>query len=84
MGFGPTYVAHIPPIVVWYSRDSLCYGVGACMAYITAKAKKKHYLFTEYSSARPRQHSVTSVTSVRKKQNARNAWKAVNNLNVFK
>ena len=23
----------------WYSRDSLCYGVGACMAYITAKEK---------------------------------------------
>ena len=43
-GFGPTYVAHIPPIVVWYSRDSLCYGVGACMAYITAKAKKKKAL----------------------------------------
>ena len=35
MGFGSTYVAHIPPIVVWYSRDSLCYGVGARMAYIT-------------------------------------------------
>ena len=41
MGFGPTYVAHIPPIVVWYSRDSLCYGVGARVAYITAKTKKK-------------------------------------------
>ena len=41
MGFGPTYVAHIPPIVVWYNRDSLCYGVGARVAYITAKAKKK-------------------------------------------
>ena len=40
MGFGPTYVAHIPPIVVWYNRDSLCYGVGARVAYITAKAKK--------------------------------------------
>ena len=32
---------HIPPIVVWYSRDSLCYGVGARVAYITAKCKKK-------------------------------------------
>ena len=42
MGFGPTYVAHIPPIVVWYNRDSLCYGVGARVAYITAKAKKKN------------------------------------------
>ena len=40
MGFGPTYVAHIPPIVVWYSRDSLCYGVGARVAYITAKKQK--------------------------------------------
>ena len=33
-------MAHIPPIVVWYSRDSLCCGVGARVAYITAKAKK--------------------------------------------
>ena len=37
MGFGPAYVAHIPPIIppiiVWYSRDSL-------VAYITAKATK--------------------------------------------
>ena len=40
MGFGPTYVAHIPPLEGWYSRDSLCYGVGARVAYITAKAKK--------------------------------------------
>ena len=39
MGFGPTYVAHIPPLRGWYSRDSLCYGVGARMAYITANAK---------------------------------------------
>ena len=38
---GPTYVAHIPPLEGWYSRDSLCCGVGACMAYITAKCKKK-------------------------------------------
>ena len=41
MGFGPTYVAHIPPLEGWYSRDSLCYGVGAHVVYITAKAKKK-------------------------------------------
>ena len=40
MGFGPTYVAHIPPLEGWYSRDSLCYGVGARVAYISAKAKK--------------------------------------------
>ena len=40
MGFGPTYVAHIPPLEGWYSRDSLCYEVGARVAYITAKAKK--------------------------------------------
>ena len=39
MGFGPTYVAHIPPLEGWYSRDSLCYGVGARVAYITAKSK---------------------------------------------
>ena len=25
----------------WYSRDSLCYGVGARMANITAKCKKR-------------------------------------------
>ena len=31
MGFGPTYVAHIPPLEGWYSRDSLCYGVGALL-----------------------------------------------------
>ena len=37
MGFGPTYVAHIPPLEGWYSRDSLCYGVGARVVYITAK-----------------------------------------------
>ena len=43
MGFGPTYVAHIPPLEGWYSRDSLCYGVGARVVYITAKnAKKKN------------------------------------------
>ena len=41
MGFGPAYVAHIPPLEGWYSRDSLCYGVGACVAYITAKSKYK-------------------------------------------
>ena len=41
MGFGPTYVAHIPPLEGWYSRDSLCYGVGARVVCITAKAKKK-------------------------------------------
>ena len=42
MGFGPTYVAHIPPLEGWYSRDSLCYdGVGARVVYITAKCKKK-------------------------------------------
>ena len=35
------YVAHIPPLEGWYSRDSLCYGVGARVAYITAKAAKK-------------------------------------------
>ena len=34
------YVAHIPPLEGWYSIDSLCYGAGARMAYITAKAKK--------------------------------------------
>ena len=36
-GFDPTYVAHIPPLRGWYSRDSLCYGVGARMMYINAK-----------------------------------------------
>ena len=41
MGFGPTYVAHILPLRGWYSKDSLCYGVGARVVYITAKAKKK-------------------------------------------
>ena len=41
MGFGPTNVAHIPPLKGWHSRDSLCYGAGARVAYITAKAKKK-------------------------------------------
>ena len=35
----PAYVAHIPPLEGWYSRDSLCCGVGARMAYITAKCK---------------------------------------------
>ena len=45
MGSGPAYVAHIPPLRVWYSRDSLCalcYGVavGARMAYITTKIQK--------------------------------------------
>ena len=56
MGFGPTYVAHIPPIVVWHSRDLLCYGVGACMAYITAKAKAKVVLFgaTEIRNRNPK------------------------------
>ena len=39
MGFGPTYVAHIPPLEGWYSRDSLCYGVGARMMYIMQKCK---------------------------------------------
>ena len=43
-GFGPTYVAHIPPLEGWYSRDSLCYGVGARVAYITAKAKRQKKL----------------------------------------
>ena len=38
MGFGPTYVAHIPPLEGWYSRDSLCYGVGARVVYIAAFA----------------------------------------------
>ena len=42
MGFGPTYVAHIPPLGGRYSRDSLCYGVGARVAYKTAKAKNKN------------------------------------------
>ena len=37
-------MAHIPPLEGWYSRDSLCYGVGAYMAYITAKAKKNEHL----------------------------------------
>ena len=32
-----TYVAHIPPLGGWYSRDLLCYGVGARVMYITAK-----------------------------------------------
>ena len=32
-----TYVAHIPPLRGWYSRDSLCYGVRARVMYITAK-----------------------------------------------
>ena len=41
MGFGPIYVAHIPPLRGWHSRDSLFYWVGARMAYITSKAKKK-------------------------------------------
>ena len=42
MGFGPTYVAHIPPLRGWYNRDSLCYGVGARVVYLTAKCKKKN------------------------------------------
>ena len=42
MGFGPTYVAHIPPLEGWYRRDPLCYGAGARVAYITAKANKKN------------------------------------------
>ena len=28
---------------MWYSRDSLCYGVGARMIYIMQKCKKKKY-----------------------------------------
>ena len=32
MGFGPTYVAHTPPLRGWHSRDSLCYGAGARVA----------------------------------------------------
>ena len=39
--FGPTYVAHIPPLEGWYSRDSLCYGVRARVVYLTAKCKKE-------------------------------------------
>ena len=41
MGFGPAYVAHIPPLEGWHSRDSLWYGARARVAYITAKSKKK-------------------------------------------
>ena len=37
MGFGPAYVAHIPPLEGWYSRDSLCYGVGARVATTLAR-----------------------------------------------
>ena len=35
-----SYVAHIPPLKGWYSRDSLCYGVGARVEYINAKMQK--------------------------------------------
>jgi hypothetical protein len=33
-------LAHIPPLEGWYSRDSLCYGVGARMMYIMQKFKE--------------------------------------------
>ena len=33
-------MAHIPPREGWYSRDSLCYGVGARMEYINVKIQK--------------------------------------------
>ena len=35
-----TFHLAINSIRGWHSRDSLCYGVGAHVAYITAKAKK--------------------------------------------
>ena len=37
--------SHTPPIAIWHSGDSLCYGVGARVAYITAKCKMQIALF---------------------------------------
>ena len=46
MSFGPAYMAHTPPVRVWYSRDSLCCGyfagAAACGVWLLLqKAKKK-------------------------------------------
>ena len=45
-------MAHIPPLRGWFSRDSLCYGVGARMEYINAKMQKCKMLTVDVSNAR--------------------------------
>ena len=47
-----TYVAHIPPLRGWYSRDSLCHGVGARVAYINTKIQMRSLSFVRPLSYR--------------------------------
>ena len=67
MGFGPTYVAHIPPLEGWYRRDPLCYGAGARVAYITAKANKKTFKSVDPTRRGPESTLMKEKTAVRPK-----------------